>query len=227
GGASRGHLLGLIPVLAITVLETESERERVRAAGADDLLIRPVSSTRLVAAVLQQAQRARRLEEATRYDSLTGLPSAAMLEDEMELILAQARRDGEQVTLAVLDIDHFRRINEQLGARTGDAILRHVAEAIRQRVRASDVVARVGGEEFGILFRSCDAAQAWKVCDEIRSALLASPPQVEGTALPIRLSAGIAVYGDQALSSRELVLAAERALRQAKETGRDRIVVAR
>ncbi|MGQ0701796.1 MAG: diguanylate cyclase domain-containing protein [Gemmatimonadales bacterium] len=221
----RSIRFALTPLLGLSNLDTDTARERALAAGADDLLIRPVGGGRLVAAVVHRARRARRLDEVIRRDPLTGFLPAAMLPDELELILAHARRGGEQLAFVLFDLDHFRRVNEQLGSGTGDAILVHVARAIRNRVRASDLIVRMGGEEFGILFRACGPAQARAISNEIRAALLAAPPQVEGVAFPVRLSAGIAAYPDHALGSRELVLVAERALREAKETGRDKVVL--
>lgn len=222
----RTSRFALTPILGVSNLDSDSELTEALAAGADDLLVRPLSTERLVAAVVHRARRARRLEEVVRRDSLTGFLPAAMLPDEMELILAHARRGGEQLSFALLDFDHFRRINEQLGSRTGDAILTHTARVIRRRVRTSDLVVRMGGEEFAILFRSCGPSQARVITNEIRSALLTSPPQVEGIPFPVRLSGGIAAYPDHGLATRDIILAAERALKEAKDTGRDKVLIA-
>jgi len=217
----------LIPVLALTSSDTDSEHEQALAAGVDELLLRPLGRGRLVAAVLHRVARARRVDEAVRRDSLTGFLSAGALTDELESVLAYARRGREQVCLLLLDVDHFRRVNEQLGHETGDKVLIHLARVIRERVRASDLVARMGGEAFGVVFRRCTPVDACKVAEEIRRAVVAAPPTVEGTPLPVRFSAGIAAYyPDRAVGMRELVLAAERALRGAKRTGRDKVVVA-
>lgn len=216
----------LTPVVALSSLDTDHEREETLAAGVDDLLLRPLGRDRLVPTVLHRAARARRLDEAVRRDALTGFLTAGTLADELEIVLAYARRGKEQLCFLLLDVDHFRRVNEQLGHETGDHILAHLARVIRERVRASDLVVRMGGEEFGVLFRRCSPEDARAVADEIRRAVEAAPPIVEGTPMPVRLSGGIAAYPDHAVGMRDLVLAAERALRQAKETGRDRVVVA-
>ena len=134
--------------------------------------------------------------------------------------------DGERgAPVVLLDVDHFRRVNEQLGHQTGDQVLAHVARIIRDRVRASDLAVRMGGEEFGVLFRHCAPADAALVAEQIRSAVVSAPPVIEGTPMPIRLSGGVAGYPDHAVGMLELLLAAERALRHAKETGRDRVMV--
>jgi diguanylate cyclase (GGDEF)-like protein len=215
----------LTPVVALTSMDTDLERERALAAGVDELVVRPLGQGRLVPSVLHRAARARRLEEVVRRDALTGFLTVGALADELEIVLAYARRGKEQLCFLLLDVDHFRRVNEQLGHETGDQILAHLARVIRERVRASDLVVRMGGEEFGVLFRRCTVTDALMVADEIRRSIEAAPPIVEGTPMPVRLSGGIAAYPDHAVGMRELVLAAERALRVAKETGRDRVVV--
>src|SRR6185436_18964317 len=133
----------LTPVIALSSVDTEAERERALAAGVDDLLVRPLSQGRLIPAVLHRVARARRLDEAVRRDALTGFLTSGTLADEMEIVLAQARRAGERICFLLLDVDHFRRVNEQLGHQTGDLILAHLARVIRERIRASDLVVRM------------------------------------------------------------------------------------
>jgi len=220
----RQPRMALVPLVAIAERDTEATREAALAAGVDDLLMRPLAFGRLVPTVTYRAIRARRLDEVVRRDPLTGFLTVGALLDEFEAVLAFARREGERLSFVLLDIDHFRRINEQLGHQTGDRVLGALARVIRERARASDLVVRMEGEKFGVLCRSCSPQDAAAVAEQIRAAVIASPPVVEGTPLPVRLSAGVAGYPDHAVDMRELMLAAERALRQAKETGRDRVV---
>ena len=221
----RDPRMALTPVLAIRSTESDAEREGALEAGVDELLPRPLTHGRVVPSVVLRAARARRLEEVVRRDSLTGLITATALLDELESALAFARRTGERISFAIFDVDHFRRLNEQLGHQRGDLILVHLARVISDRVRASDLVVRMGGEEFGVLFRSCGPTDASTVAEKIRGALATNPASIDGTPAAVRLSVGIAGYPDHAIGSRYLVLAAERALRHAKETGRDRVSV--
>jgi diguanylate cyclase (GGDEF)-like protein len=122
--------------------------------------------------------------------------------DEMESVLAYARREGERISFLLLDVDHFRRVNEQLGHQVGDHVLAHIASAIRERVRASDLAVRMGGEEFGILLRHCGPSDALAIAEQIRAAVLAVPPVVEGTPMPVRLSGGVAGYPEHAVGMR-------------------------
>ena len=221
----RNSRLSLTPVVAIATEPSDRERDLALAAGVDDLMFRPLSQHRLVTGVVHRAARARRLDEAIRRDPLSGFLTVGTLIDELESVLAYARREGERISFLLLDVDHFRRVNEHLGYHTGDQILTHVAGVIRERVRVSDLAVRMGGEEFGVLFRHCGPADAALIAEQIRSAVILTPPVIEGVPMPVRLSGGVAGYPDHAVGMLELLLAAERALRHAKETGRDRVAV--
>lgn len=216
----------LAPVLAITSPDDDAVHREILMAGADGVLVRPIGRERLTAETISRARRTRQLEALLRRDGLTGFLTRSALEDELDAVLAHTRRSGEQIAFVVLDPDHFRRVNEQLGRKVGDQVLLHIAQAIRRRIRASDFAIRLGGEEFGILFRQCGASEALAITNQIRTALLDRPPMVEETPFPIRLSAGIASSGSSlAASARDVIWEAEHALREAKETGRDKVVV--
>jgi diguanylate cyclase (GGDEF)-like protein len=218
--------LALAPIVAVIDQALKEQRIAALEAGAEDVLVRPVDRTLFVATSVPRAARARHLAEVVRRDTLTGFLTPSALLDEMESVFAYARRTGERLSFVLFDIDHLRRINEQLGHPAGDQVLTCVARLVRDRGRASDVFARLGGEEFGILLRRCGVADAVTVAENIRSALAAKPAIVDGAPLPVRLSAGVASYPDHAVGVRELLLASERALRAAKEGGRDKVVVA-
>jgi diguanylate cyclase (GGDEF)-like protein len=223
----REARLAFTPILAIARTGDDLEHARALEAGIDEVFVRPLRRDRVVAAAQHRAARARRLDEVVRRDPLTGYLTTGALRDEMESVLAFARREGEQLTFALFDIDHLRRINEQLGYQAGDLVLAETARLIRERVRACDLLVRMGGEEFGVLLRACGPHDGFLIAEQVRVALEGHPPMVQGSAQPVRLSAGVAGYPDHAVGLRELLAAAERALREAKETGRDRVVVAR
>jgi diguanylate cyclase (GGDEF)-like protein len=221
----RSARLALTPVVALCGEETDAVRNAALLAGTDELLGRSQSADRIVSTVIHRAARARRLDEAVRRDPLSGFLTVGSLFDEMESVLALAQREGERISFLILDVDHFRRVNEQLGHQIGDQVLAHIAGIIKERVRASDLAVRLGGEEFGVLLRHCGPADAKVIAEKIRAAVVDTPPVVEGTPMPVRLSGGVAGYPEHAIAMRELLLAAERALRQAKETGRDRVAI--
>lgn len=215
----------LIPVVVFTKKPTGDLRERILDAGADEVIAPPTDQAKLVSVVLRRANRARRIVEVIHHDPLTRLLTPAVLAGELTSLIAHARRAGEELALVLFDLDHFRRINEQLGYAAGDQVLVHVAVTLRGQMRASDVLVRLGGEEFGAVFRRCHVEDARRVAEKMREALTAQPPMVDGVAMPVRVSAGVSGYPEHATTARGLVHAAERALRVAKETGRDRVEV--
>ncbi len=220
--------LSLVPVLAVTTPDHDAIFEEMLTAGVDAPMVRPISQTRLVAEAVHRARRSRRLEALLRRDALTGFLTRSAFEDELESVVAHCQRSGEEVTFVLLDIDHFRRVNEQLGRRIGDQILLYVAAAIGRRIRASDFAIRMGGEEFGMLLRQCGSSDAEALTNQLRTGLVERPPEVEGIHFPIRLSAGIASTASTgATSAGDLLWEAEQALVEAKQTGRDKVVNAR
>ncbi len=220
--------ISLTPVLAFTTPDHDEVFTEMLAAGVDAPMVRPISPSRVVAETIHRARRSRRLEALLRRDALTGFLTRSALEDELESVLAHCQRSGEEVTFVLLDLDHFRRVNEQLGRRIGDEILLHVAQAIGRRIRASDFAIRMGGEEFGMLLRQCGSADAETLTNQLRQNLVERPPEVEGIHFPIRVSAGIASTASTgAIAGSDLLWEAEQALLDAKQTGRDKVVIAK
>lgn len=161
-------------------------------------------------------------------DALTGLPNKYALTDALSRDLARADRGGEHVSLIVVDIDHFKRVNDTWGHATGDEVLRGVGGVIRESVRASDVPARYGGEEFVVVLPNTDLEGAAVVAERIRERLeMHRMPGPAGT-LQVTASLGVAaVQGpDCRESERVLFERADAALYEAKRSGRNRVRVA-
>jgi diguanylate cyclase (GGDEF)-like protein len=177
----------------------------------------------LTHALLARIDRAFIARTRGHRDDLTGLLSRPALIEELEHQVAHARRAGESVSYLVLDLDHFRRINEQRGAVVGDLVLMQVARLVIAAVRAGDFVARMGGEEIGVLLRRCSSEHAVILAEKLRATVAGNPVTVDGASIPIRLSVGTATYPDQAASAQDLLRAGDRALAAAKAGGRDRV----
>ena len=167
------------------------------------------------------------LEQQALQDALTSLPNRRAYEAQAEQAMARAARGGGGVlAVGVADLDHFKKINDRHGHAVGDAVLRTVARVLRDTGRVTDVAARLGGEEFGLLFPDATLAQARKVAERIRAAVAAAPTRLpDGTALHVTMSIGVAALGpgstlDAAMSE------ADRALYQAKHQGRNQVVAA-
>jgi diguanylate cyclase (GGDEF)-like protein/PAS domain S-box-containing protein len=167
------------------------------------------------AIAMQRADLLARLDELTRTDDLTGLPNRRAWDEILARELASARRSGQPLSVAMLDLDFFKRYNDERGHLAGDRLLQQGAAAWAQQLRASDVLARWGGEEFVLLLPDCDGQHAHDLVERLRGSL---PHQVT-------FSAGI-VSSDGTTAPRALVDAADQALYEAKANGRDCIVIA-
>ncbi len=159
-------------------------------------------------------------------DDLTGLATRRFFLDQLDLMAATARRLKQPLTLAMIDIDHFKPINDRFGHAVGDAVLVAIGASCRSAVRGDDVIGRLGGEEFAMLMPVTDQETAFRIVDRLRESVAEiSIPTSDGRAVSVTISIGIAMFADQQQIDR-LLLDADRALYLAKERGRNRIVLA-
>ena len=164
-GATLARMIRFDPEwlgLPIVYLSSEENRERQLEAlshGGDDFLTKPVSDHYLQRAVLVRCYRARQLEKLATRDSLTGLLKHSLANAEIENAFARSVRTGQESVVAMLDLDHFKRVNDRYGHSTGDAVLSEVARRLVQQMRSDDTVARLGGDEFVLLFNDVDPAR--------------------------------------------------------------------
>jgi two-component system cell cycle response regulator len=157
------------------------------------------------------------------YDRLTGLPNRRYIERRLEEALAAARRTRRPLVLALADLDHFKQINDRHGHAAGDAVLRHVAAALRQWFRRTDVIARYGGEEFVILFPEAEPSVAAERLERLRAGLAEQPVRLSGATVPLTLSLGVAVFPADGEEPADLLARADQRLYAAKQAGRNRL----
>jgi diguanylate cyclase len=172
---------------------------------------------------LQQKQR--ELERLTRLDGLTGLFNRNTFTELTRTELARAQRQGSATSLLLLDLDFFKRVNDTWGHPAGDAVLRHVAALTANTVRSTDLVGRLGGEEFIVLLPATSLDTARRVAEKLRGRLEISPVPWENTMIPVTASFGLA--GTTATQKREfesLYTDADKALYLAKQRGRNNVV---
>jgi len=153
-------------------------------------------------------------------DGLTGVSNRRVFDETLHREAARSARTGEPLSLVLLDVDHFKGVNDRHGHQVGDDVLRHVGRALSAVGRGSDLIARYGGEEFAVLLPACDGAEAVAVAQRLRAGVAAGAP------VPITASAGIATLGAGSPTPEALVGAADGALYEAKAAGRDRAVLA-
>ncbi|MEW5954467.1 MAG: sensor domain-containing diguanylate cyclase [Bacillota bacterium] len=167
---------------------------------------------------LENARLYERMEELARYDELTGIYNRRAFHEVAEAELGQSQRKNIRLSLVMVDIDHFKQINDHWGHQVGDQVLIQLAELMKQTLRADDSVCRFGGEEFVIILPGADCSTALQVAERIRRA-------VEGAnwrdGLKVTVSAGVASYPENGDNLTELMKNADRALYQAKSGGRN------
>jgi diguanylate cyclase (GGDEF)-like protein len=178
-----------------------------------------------VAGAFQRAYTLEAAERGAKIDVLTGLPNRRYF-DEVLSIERPRRRSNDSLGILMIDIDHFKILNDRFGHATGDRVLRAVAGAITQGVRAEDTPARYGGEEFAVLLRRASAEQAIEVGERIRRLVVRLHPASLGIDEPVTVSVGVAVAGPDQVAIPGLVERADQALYRAKRLGRDRVVAA-
>lgn len=165
------------------------------------------------------------LQRKATIDPLTKLLNRGAIMELLERELARARR-GTPVSVAMIDADHFKRVNDTHGHPVGDQVLAEIARRIRSGIRDCDDAGRYGGEEFLVLLNNCDAAHAHIAGERIRAAVAQTPIPSTAGPLEITVSVGITTYGPNPTAGGELVEACDRALYAAKANGRNRVEVA-
>jgi diguanylate cyclase (GGDEF)-like protein len=162
------------------------------------------------------------VQKQAETDALTGIPNRRTFESTLEREMSRAARSGEQVTLAMFDIDHFKSLNDTYGHQTGDDVLKKVASALAITCRDFDTPARYGGEEFAVILPSCSSKESLMVAERLRQAI----SQVEAVT-PITASAGVATFPTHATDLQSLIKSADEALYESKRGGRDRVTRSR
>jgi diguanylate cyclase (GGDEF)-like protein len=175
--------------------------------------------------LLQRGLLHQHLRTAARTDAKTGLLHAVAWQREADAAIRRARRDREQLALLLADIDHFKQVNDTHGHLAGDEVLLAAAAALRQRVRAGDLLGRFGGEEFVVLLPRTSAEEACQVAERLRAAVgTTSVHTGHGeVAVTVTVSIGVAALGTHGSELLELLTAADAALYRAKNLGRDQI----
>jgi len=164
-----------------------------------------------------------RLEELAMTDELTGIANRRAFFAVAERELSQAARYSSPLSFLMMDIDHFKLVNDAHGHDAGDAVLRSVAAVLRGRVRDVDLLARLGGEEFGLLMPHTRLADALVSAERIRAAVSAASCEFGGLSLGVTISIGVSARGDGAESLDSIMKGADEALYRAKGAGRDRV----
>ncbi len=228
--------LPFIPIIMQTALETTEDKVEGLDAGADDYITKPLNFKELEARVksllrikelqteLENANHA--LLKASQTDGLTGLDNRRHIEERLVEMYEHATRLAEPLGCVMCDVDHFKSVNDTHGHQAGDAVLKQVAEILRETAREIDRVGRYGGEEFIVLLPSANMEDAAAFAERVRAAVEAREFTYAGGTLRRTVSAGVAAWPHPAIRGLEsLVKAADDALYAAKGGGRNRVEV--
>ena len=214
----ESHLEGLLGTMDHHQKQRD-EREKEVAARLQSLAER-------VSSMEQEAQGYREHLEEQRQkaliDPLTGLPNRAAWTERLEHEVGQWRQHGNSLLLAMLDLDHFKRINDNYGHLAGDKVLKIIANVLRKRLRGSDFIARFGGEEFVLLMPNTSLPAGARIVEALRAAVEACPFHFKGEPVTITVSVGLSAFkaGDR---SDLVIKRADQALYRAKDAGRNRV----
>lgn len=219
-----------IPIVFLTArYRDHDEIAKGLEAGAHDYVTKPFSAPELLAriGVMVRIQRAEaEARKASLTDSLTGLYNRRFLHQRLEEEMARSRRHGSPLACVMLDIDHFKSINDSRGHATGDLVLRDVAVILKDHIRRSDIAVRFGGEEFVLVLFSNTMEGARLVAERIRADVEAHNFAGGETPLRVTISVGISAFPDENVASADdLMRRADAALYQAKEAGRNMVCV--
>ncbi len=220
----------------IAVADPGDERAAVRALdlGASDVIAAPVDPEELMARVRTQARRVRYLDilrrrvdlglEMAVIDQLTGLKNRRYMTGQLTQWVKRAEHGGDPVSLIIMDLDHFKRVNDCFGHQAGDEVLKELAERLEFNTRPSDIACRYGGEEFVVIMPETSGDMACTVAERIRSAIAAQPFQLpHGERIQVTCSIGVATC-DGGETPAELIERADRALYAAKSAGRNQVI---
>lgn len=214
--------------IPIVFLSAETNLDKQLSAvglGGDDFLTKPIEAQHLISSVSSRIKRSLVLRSFMVRDSLTGLLNHTAIKERLNHEVARAKRQGKPLAFAMVDIDHFKKVNDTYGHPVGDRVIRSLSRLLKQRLRENDLVGRYGGEEFAVIIIDADSSTAMKIIDTIRNDFAQLRHLAGNQEFTASFSCGVADtlnYGD----SSRLTDAADKALYNAKHAGRNQIMKA-
>jgi diguanylate cyclase (GGDEF)-like protein len=215
-----------LPILFLSAHTDAETIYRVFSVGADDFVNKPITGPELVARILNRLDRTRILRKLAETDGLTGVTNRRKSIQELSRLLRLAQRQDQCLCFMILDLDHFRQINEQYGHDSGDKVLSRLGELLKQNFRSEDVVARWGGEEFVLGLYGITQADGAKrlgvVLENLRQEQFVS---FNGSSFQVTFSAGVVQYPQHGVDVQTLYHAGDQVLYQAKSAGRNQVLL--
>jgi len=221
-----------IQILFLTADRNPDNLAKALDAGATDYISKPFNEVELEARVrvaLRTKQMIDLLTERARIDALTGLNNRAAMDDALYAATSAFHRTGQLLALLMIDLDHFKEINDTYGHGVGDDVIRRVGASIQAGRRPYDTACRFGGDEFGVILLQADGETAMQVAQRILDGIAKIRIRAAGDEIEVACSAGLASASEMegGFQPAELLKAADEALYEAKSAGRNRLAVAR
>jgi diguanylate cyclase (GGDEF)-like protein len=212
------------PIIFMSKERRREGRIDVVRHGSYSYMAKPVDIEKLVGVIQGQATRFRGLRSRMVKDSLTGLNNQSMTRRLLEREIDNARRTKLPLTFAMIDIDHFKKVNDTYGHSTGDQVLRSLSRLLKQRFRSNDVIGRLGGEEFGVVIAGTAGTTSKNICDQVREAFSEIEFNAGTDVFTCKFSVGLAEF-PACETTFEIMEAADKALYVAKNNGRNQVVL--
>ena len=214
-----------LPIIYVSAEADVGLQTAAMVRGGDEFMIKPIDDSILVATVLSRARRSRALANALARDSLTGLLKHGAAKEQLSQALSRAVRAGQPCSIAMIDLDHFKQVNDTHGHATGDKVIRALASLLKNSLRKDDIVGRYGGEEFLVVMNNLTAPAAAAKLDRLRGQFSALEFQGAEASFQVSFSAGIS--DSRSVSDvAEVLIKADAALYRAKDAGRNRVMMA-
>ncbi|PJJ99063.1 GGDEF domain-containing protein [Lysobacteraceae bacterium NML91-0213] len=213
-------------------IHREEQAREIEQQGRELAMIRHLLEREDLQEAVREATRlkarTRELDDLVRRDPLTGAYNRRQLEDVLQQAFEEAERRREPLSIAFIDLDDFKLINDRYGHLVGDTVLREFSQTLTRMLRASDLLARYGGEEFLVVLRRCGAERGRQILERILADIANTPlADVDGTPIHITFSAGLATHGEDArfIDAHAMLAAADEALYGAKREGRNQVAM--
>jgi len=221
----KNHDTAPIPIIFVTAMQSTEDEEKGLLLGAVDYVTKPIRAPILVARIQTQIQLKKQhdsLVNMAMRDQLTNLFNRHYLLETANHRVAKAMRDNFSISVLMMDIDHFKSINDTYGHPAGDTVLKALARVLKQECRDEDIVSRFGGEEFVVFLDDCDAQTAERIAERVRAKIETSRPE----SIEVTISIGVAELKNGKEGFADLIKRADDAMYQAKHQGRNQVIVA-